>query len=193
MTIAESPRTALLLASLAACTPAAAPVAGGRVGVHGMVVFGAGDHVFVSHIPMFHAPHDMQIVAEVTWTGGPRGYSDRLYTFEPRPFSLDAFVRGAIVDVDGTLYEGNFESVGRPIGPAHAHVERIVHAHVLDSSARASLEPTYLHFGEGDAAVLVRLIDGAPAIDEIVRAGDHRVLSCLVGPDFDRPCGTDSH
>jgi hypothetical protein len=185
---------ACLVACLVACAGAGAAKAptapsAGRVGVHGMVVFGGGEHVFVSHIPMFRPPHDMQVIAEVAWTGGPRSFSDRLYTFEPRPFSLDAFVRGEVVDVDGTLFEGNFESGGRPLGPAHARVVRIVHARTLDPSARPGrAEPKYMTIGEGDDAALVRVIDGPPGVDEILRARDRGVLSCLVGPEFEEPC-----
>jgi hypothetical protein len=163
------------------------------MGVHGMVVFGAGDHVFVSHIPMFHPPHDMQIIAEVSWAEGPRDFNQHLYTFEPRPFSLDAFVRGDVTAIEGTLYEGNFESGGRPLGPAHARVVRIVHVHALDAAApsastRSADSPRYMTFGEGEGATLVRVIDGPPGVDEIVTVQGHRVLSCLRGPDFEEPC-----
>jgi hypothetical protein len=36
--------------------------------VHGMLVVGEGQ-LFLSHLPMFHAPHDYQIIMEVRLRG----------------------------------------------------------------------------------------------------------------------------
>lgn len=44
--------------------PLIALPAGGRSGLHGMVIFGHGPY-FIEHIPMLQSPHDFQIVAEV--------------------------------------------------------------------------------------------------------------------------------
>jgi hypothetical protein len=41
-----------------------------RMGVHGMVLFGSGPRLYASHIPMFHRPHDRQVVIAVSATGG---------------------------------------------------------------------------------------------------------------------------
>ncbi|MGE3974950.1 MAG: hypothetical protein AB7F59_10530 [Bdellovibrionales bacterium] len=35
---------------------------------HGMVVFGK-NATYVSHLPMFHAPHDYQLVMKVSFSG----------------------------------------------------------------------------------------------------------------------------
>jgi hypothetical protein len=66
--------------------------------VHGMLVVGEGQ-LFLSHLPMFHAPHDYQIIMEVRLRGDEsdphtiytrdRGNSgERLYTWIPKPFIL---------------------------------------------------------------------------------------------------------
>src|SRR5262245_51746495 len=42
-----------------------AATASGRVGSHGMVLFGTRGRGYLSHIPMFQAPHDVQAIFEV--------------------------------------------------------------------------------------------------------------------------------
>ena len=77
---------------------------GRNFGVHGMLVVGAqrGDFdpsrgpVYMSHLPMFAAPHDFQVILEVQGTGAG-AFGDfvahfgpfEVYTFEPEPFTLD--------------------------------------------------------------------------------------------------------
>ncbi len=58
-----------LLLALALLAPAAAHAQaapshqhGSTMGVHGMVVFGGRDGLYASHLPLFRAPHDRQIV-----------------------------------------------------------------------------------------------------------------------------------
>src|SRR5262245_20487936 len=73
--------------------------ANGRVGSHGMVAFGKdANDVYLSHIPMFQAPHDVQLVAHGSFvgTGLPRTLGDRLYTFVPARMSLDALRLGSL-------------------------------------------------------------------------------------------------
>jgi hypothetical protein len=157
----------------------AAPKPGGRVGLHGMVVFGgAGGPVFFSHIPMFHGPHDMQAIVEVRLDAGPPRFDTGLFTFKPTPFSLDDLALGRLATVSGTLYEGNFEQGGRPIGEARAGVLRVVVARPLDGRAQASdalggrvqapeaLEYTAL--GSRASAFLVHRISRAPDFDQII-------------------------
>src|SRR5262249_30088456 len=73
----------------------------GRVGSHGMVAFGTPGEAYVSHIPMFGPPHDVQAVVAGSFAAAPGGtlpatLSDRLYTFVPDKMSLDAFRSGSL-------------------------------------------------------------------------------------------------
>jgi hypothetical protein len=40
--------------------------------VHGMVLFGGKQAAYVSHLPMFHAPHDRQLILKVALADLPR-------------------------------------------------------------------------------------------------------------------------
>jgi len=182
----------ILVALLAACGDAArasedeqavaAAQTTSRMGVHGMVVTGTrGGAMYLSHIPMFHAPHDVQLVVEVRAeappSGVPASLSDRLYTWKPQTFSLDALRDGSLTRVRGTLYRGNFESGGRPIAQNVTFVvQRVVLDEVLRPSTPAPAEGVYVVVGPRAAALAVRVVGGNPGFDQVlavrVGAGD---------------------
>lgn len=168
-------------------TVESAQTANGRVGTHGMIAFGntAGD-AYLSHIPMFHAPHDVQLVVHGSFvgTGLPRSLGDRLYTFVPKPLSLDALRLGSLREITGTLYLGNFEDGGRPVASnVRFRVSEVVHQHVLDARAAETDDDDVIAAGD----FTVHLIGGAPSVDRIATKNG-KVLSCLEGPDFVESC-----
>lgn len=55
----------VLAAALLAGAAVAAPQ-GVTHGTHGMALFGGKDALYTSHLPMFHAPHDYQLVLQVS-------------------------------------------------------------------------------------------------------------------------------
>ncbi len=137
-----------------------------------MVVFG-DKRSFMSHIPMFRAPHDAQILLEVEIPGRPTSLSDRLYTFEPEKFSLDALVAGTTREMVGTLYQGSFENGGQPIAKAvHVTVLRTIATRMpLGSQPPPSPAiPTYWLVGDREDAYLVHVIGAAPSFDQVLRA-----------------------
>jgi hypothetical protein len=155
-----------------------------------MVAFGKDTSTaFLSHIPMFHAPHDVQLVVQGSFDGAglPRSLDRGLYTFLPERFSLDAFRLGSLTEIRGTLFRGNFEDGGRPIAAnVRFIVSRVVHQHVLEASAAEAPESDVIRAGD----FTVHLLGGAPSYDEI-KTNDGEVLSCLEGPDFVAPCARD--
>ncbi len=99
---------------------------GGRVSVHGMVVFGSpSTGIYMSHIPMFHRPHDVQAIFKVTLPGD-LAFQDGLYTFQPEPFSLDDVLLGRLDTMQGTLFRGSFEGDGKPLTAIDVKVERLL-------------------------------------------------------------------
>src|SRR3954471_528132 len=89
----------------------------GRVGSHGMVLVGSPDAAFLSHVPMFHTPHDVQLLLSVHLDGVklPSSFSDRLFTFLPETLSLDDLRLGALKKLRGTVFLGSFENGGTPV------------------------------------------------------------------------------
>jgi hypothetical protein len=165
-----------------------AQTARGRVGSHGMVLMGTPSAAFLSHIPMFHAPHDVQAIVAVELSGAtmPASFSDQLYTFLPETLSLDALRLGSLRTMRGTIYLGDFEDGGRPVArDVVATVSRVVHQHVLTAGSHAP-ELGYFVFGTRNEAFAAHRIAGAPGFDQLVRvsvsgADDAALASGILG------------
>jgi hypothetical protein len=144
---------------------------GGRVSVHGMVTFGdpKSGTVFMSHIPMFHHPHDFQALFAVKVPSSVKTFSDDTYTFKPEAFSLDDLLLGRLKQVKGTLFRGNFESGGRPLEDVTCEVTSTVTATPLDPAPKlAPLE--YVVVGSQKDAYAVHTITDSPGdFDQILK------------------------
>ncbi len=120
--------------------------AGLTVGTHGMLVFGGDDKgtgfkspVYLSHLPMFMAPHDFQVIVRV---GGEAAgtYAQfvahfgafEIYTFEPDTFSIDELDPAgggpARTTIRGSLFRGHFERAGSKIAEdVSFDVDQVIH------------------------------------------------------------------
>jgi hypothetical protein len=132
-----------------------------------MVLVGDGGRGFISHIPMFHPPHDLQAVFEVELPSG-QSFADGLYTMSPRPFSIDDLIDGRLTRIQGTLFRGNFESGGTELGPIELSVRRLVSAAPLDGHGTPGKTLEYLAFGTPDQAFMVHAISGPPDFDQVL-------------------------
>lgn len=175
-------------------------LANGRDGVHGMVVFGDGEATWISHLPMFEAPHDVQLVARVHVAGDFAVPTfDSLHTLAPERFRLDDVLAGRRTRFAAALHRGNFEAGGTRLGAVEVTIEAIVVARPLDGGEDGEW---YVVGGPGRWWAIHR-IGAAPSRDVIgrlrappergsgryrLRAADLDAVSCLVGPHFTAPC-----
>lgn len=144
--------------------------------IHGMLVVGT-QALYLSHLPMFHTPHDYQVIVEATFRPGvmaqyrqdARAHPDALYTVAPtRTAVLAELIReGATFTVD--LYRGHFERGGVSIAKnVDVSVQRVVHFRRFEPGA--SPDPTrWIGFGRRGEAFLVHRIEGAPDMDQVVQ------------------------
>lgn len=145
-----------------------------RMGTHGMVLFGQGEALYASHIPMYRRPHDVQLLLAVAVEHpelpAGRDFSDGTYTLEPERFDLDALMAGTLKSFRATVFQGNFEGGGTPVyRDATVRVGRVVHVEPLSAEAPAQAEPSYWVLGEGRAAYLVHALSRAPDFDQVVK------------------------
>lgn len=150
-----------------------APAAQGRMGVHGLVLFGEGKRLYATHIPMFHRPHDVQLVLAVSLShpelAAGRGFSDGTYTLEPERFDLDALSEGRLKQFKAVLYQGNFEGGGTALHrEVSVRVEAVEQVRQLGAAAEVR-EASYWLVGEGKEAYLVHAISRAPDFDQVVK------------------------
>jgi hypothetical protein len=144
------------------------------MGTHGMVLFGQGEALYASHIPMYRRPHDQQLLLAVTVEHPElpvgRDFSDGTYTLEPERFDLDALMAGTLKHFRATVFQGNFEGGGTPVyRDATVRVEQVAHVAQLSAEAPAHEEPRYWVLSEGGAAYLVHALSRAPDFDQVVK------------------------
>lgn len=149
----------------------ASPPPGGHMGIHGMVVFGKN---YLSHIPMFHEPHDYQIIMDVKLDhpelAPEANFGQELHTFVPKKFSLGDLLNGKLDKIEGTLYQGNFEAEGaRPMHEGvTAKIEHILHSHHLSQEQPGPAELEYYLYGDRNDAYLVHPIHGNAGFDQVL-------------------------
>ena len=161
-------------------TCALALAANASMGSHGMVLFGGQDALYASHLPMFHAPHDYQVILRVRLADKAQDAALRarlnggaeLWTLDPEPFALDRFAPGAAGAVRGftaNLVQGHFEQGGTTrFAGAGVIVEKVLYFRHLSALPARSAAARYLQLGGGGLRFLVKQIDSRPDFDHIV-------------------------
>jgi hypothetical protein len=153
--------------------------------VHGMLVVGK-ERVFLSHLPMFHSPHDYQAILEAVlppevqaiYLRDMASHPDqKIYTLVPEPFVLpDMLAHPRPFKAD--LYRGHFERGGVAIASiARVGIARVVYEKQFDPSAVHPATLRYLAFGSpGGEQFLAHLITAKPDFDQVIEtrgiAGD---------------------
>ncbi len=85
------------------------------VGVHGMVLMNKSSTIFAYHLPLYHKPHDVQLlykldVKDVALMQLVR--DNDMVTIKPKPFNLQRLIRGEKVALEADVYAGHFERDG---------------------------------------------------------------------------------
>jgi hypothetical protein len=143
-----------------------------------MVLFGQ-EGQFLSHLPLYRAPHDWQMLLRVRLVADSAGdplaalrqdraaRGDTLYTIEPEDFSHSTLAEGMVFRA--TLFRGHFERGGTPIvRGAAVQVEEVLYRRRLRPGDRDPRHPRYLLLRTPGRSFLVHRIGGAPDFDQIV-------------------------
>ena len=142
---------------------------------HGMLVVGH-DNVYLSHLPMFHSPHDYQLIFKAklappdldAYRADAAVHPDEIYTIDPTEKWVlpDVIHQGAAFDA--TLFRGHFERGGTPLRKIHIEVDEIVHFRHFEPGHQARPQG-WIAFGGGKEFFAAHRIEGAPDFDEIVQ------------------------
>ncbi len=141
---------------------------------HGMLIFGKGP-VYVSHLPMYHRPHDYQVILKVSLGENESALvkdmeqnpNEPVYTIEPERFELPAMVK-ALSSFKATVYRGHFERGGKPIFKATVTPTKVVTFKKLNPTEAQPKELGMLVFGEGTEYFAAHVITKQPNFDQIV-------------------------
>ncbi len=158
----------------------ASNASGSTFGQHGMVLFGGADGLYASHLPMFHAPHDYQVVLEVRLADPALDTALRqrlaaepiLWTLAPEKFELDRLAPGnatPLKSFKADLVLGHFEQGGKTQHPnAAIVVKQVLLFRRLSPQGAVTPMSRYLQLGTGARRFLVKEVDSRPDFDHIV-------------------------
>jgi hypothetical protein len=161
---------------IAACASAANPT----FGEHGMALFGGKQGLYAAHLPMFHAPHDYQVVLKIRLADKAQERALRarldgktaLWTLAPEKFEIDRLAPGAtnpLTTFKANLVLGHFEQGGTTqYADAGVIVEQVLLFRQLSSDAAQSPTARYIQLGDGTRRFLVKQVDSRPDFDHIV-------------------------
>lgn len=181
------------LLALAAGLPALAR-AETAVGGHGMAVFGGREGLYASHLPMFHAPHDSQIVLRFHLADAAADLAlretlaaqPRLWTLDPETFDLLRLSPAhpqPLREFTAHFFSGHFERGGQPqAGEQRVVVDEVLLFRRLDPAPRAGSAGRYRLVGKGSEWFAFKVIDRRPDFDHIVRVESPGVMRDVTVP-----------
>lgn len=162
---------------------------------HNMMVVGEKG-VYLSHLPMFMAPHNFQVIMEAAFSQGSKSLQDvyikdrqsnpnvKMYTLEPLDsFKLPTLFRPmppARSSFKGRLVRGHLERGGvdvRGMTNFDVKIKRVIYAEELDGTRTKPDKLTYILFGRTDELFLAHLIAAPPPdFDQLisVRVDGHK-------------------
>jgi hypothetical protein len=153
-------------------------------GRHNMVAFGR-DAVFLSHLPMFMAPHDAQLILEVAledgngslqevWSAERESHpGEHLYTMMPEKFALSTLYAPdppARSVFKARFFRGHLERGGVAIPEltdVDVRITRVVYARRFGRADKPD-DLSYLLFGRGGELFLAHVITQPPDFDQIL-------------------------
>jgi hypothetical protein len=155
-------------------------------GVHGMLLFG-NQSTYVSHLPMFHSPHDYQLLFKVSLRDYPGSKTVEVYkkskkntseyfTLVPEIMDLSEIISGAKTIFSAEIYKGHFERGGQSLGLVQVHVEKLVFSKKLKAQD-AEIKNSYIVFGEAGEYFAAHIIQGQPSYDAILSVNQPFKLS----------------
>ena len=85
------------------------------MGSHGMVLVSHSSTIYASHLPLYHKPHDVQLLYKLENKDLALLQMVRdgdLITIKPQPFNLQRLMRGEKMIITADVYSGHFEREG---------------------------------------------------------------------------------
>lgn len=149
-------------------------------GVHGMLLFGNSEGMYVSHLPMFHAPHDYQVVLQIRCLDQKMDAVIKsrleqklvLWTMEPEQFEIVRLAAGSkmpLKQFEANIVLGHFEQGGKTeYKDVPVVVEKTLIFRQLSPQVRDSKQAVYHQIGRGAQRFLLKEIDSRPDFDHVL-------------------------
>ena len=149
-------------------------------GSHGMAVFGGHEGLYASHLPMFHAPHDTQVILRFhlqdqtidAQLRNALAQKPELWTFDPEEFDLLRLAPEhpqGLKKFNARFVQGHFERGGKEhFLNQTVIIDEIVFFRRLSSAIRKHTDGKYHLIGNGSERFLIKEIDRRPDFDLII-------------------------
>lgn len=155
-----------------------------RPSTHGMLAFGKKKTYF-SHLPMFHAPHDYQVIFEgetdidLNEIKASAAAQNTIITIMPERFTMAGFTQKPH-PFKADVYLGHFERGGQLAKKSVTVTPtKMIYAKKFDG-IRLPFDQ-HVFFGEGDEFFAAHVISAAPDFDMISEAYKERASSFGIG------------
>ncbi|WP_413290175.1 hypothetical protein [Bdellovibrio sp. HCB337] len=160
--------------------------------VHGMAMVGT-KKVYLSHLPMFHSPHDYQALLEVslsqegldTYLESKSGSTETLYTLVPEIFVLPDMI-GHPKPFKASIYKGHFERGGQEIvANVTVTISKVLYFKKFNPQEKQATTSQYILFGNSSEQFAAHLITAKPDFDHL--------LSVTVPPALAQQIALENH
>ena len=144
--------------------------------IHGMLMVG-NRTVYLSHLPMFHSPHDYQIILQVNlppqvqaaYVNDRFKTHQRIYTLVPdQAFNLPTEVMEK-KPFTATIFRGHFERGGVAIlKNVVVNIQKVVYFHKFNPADHPLPQLEYFLFGNPPELFMAHLIVVCPDYDQVI-------------------------
>jgi hypothetical protein len=144
---------------------------------HGMLVFGK-EKIYASHLPMFHSPHDYQIILELEFdkttqtlfvTDQENNPEYSTYTIEPEKFVLPEMIHNP-KPFKANLYRGHFERGGTKIASdINITIKTVIYYDKFNTNKARTAANTFISFGNEKENFIAHQISNKPDFDQIIQ------------------------
>ncbi len=158
-------------------------------GSHGMAVFGGKEGLYASHLPMFHAPHDTQVIIRFhlqdqaidAQLRNALVQKPELWTLEPEEFDLLRLApehTAPLKKFTARFVQGHFERGGKErFSGQSVIIDEVILFRRLLATERKMTEGRYHVIGKGNERFLIKEIDRRPDFDLIISLKSSEILN----------------
>lgn len=144
-------------------------------GFHGMLFFGSEETFYISHLPMFHKPHDYQAIVEVKLPADAKAKyqaalkkSGGYFTWAPAENWVLPEVITKKAPIRGSLVQGHFERGGSPLLDVELELVRVVFYKKISEKDKKPEKEKYIVFGKGKEYFMAHEVFERPNVDELI-------------------------
>ena len=153
------------------------------MGEHGMALMTKSSTIFAYHLPMYHSPHNVQLLYKLEvkdFNLIQVARDNDLVTIKPEPFNLQRLMRGEELTVKADVYIGHYERDGFLVYKDMSIVfDKQLYLNELNDIAPSSKQQEYdvVSYNSKEDRLYIHRLQQAPSFDHIIHID--RSSGCL--------------